>query len=521
MNRSILVIICDFLLISLLSFIRIEELPTQVESKKSEVQYEIDLYAVSNLVDVIRIELERERQARTTAEVARLEAERALVQKEALLKEKDKLLSEQQTQLEQIELKMKLLQDEQQRLAQLIKEREDQLHQREQQLKSLESEHQRAQRQIEQLQQDLVLASQEASFTRSQIEAIEQELAIRRAEAERLQEAIKKLIEERSMAESEKQKYAVELARVQTAAELMTKQLEESRQRIKEISQERALLQAHAQQLASGVSQLAQETAILREQIQKSIQELAQSSDNIREKIEEVQEWPANRVFALYLTNAIITGFRAQRSDILGQVVREFVARTVAINIGTNLFAPLHIKFTPWGLYPQVYEWELITGSLGIGLSHFTINRLYFMSTDPRIVLVPLTQQMVTNWNVTVISPVTDPTKYQTAVVVSSQQNYYGEVSFKIYPLDARYLKVDRLKSGGFLGTSQPTAGDLLLTKKGELLGIMVNNEYAVNVASIQLGKEIVIRDKLGKTDFTSVFQMLQVFLNNLPSEIR
>ena len=83
------------------------------------------------------------------------------------------------------------------------------------------------------------------------------------------------------------------------------------------------------------------------------------------------------------------------------------------------------------------------------------------------------------------------------AVVVGANEGYYGECKFQIEPTLPQYVRLDRSFVRGLFGKFNPSRGDLVLTKTGELLGIMANSEYCVVLnrvtpsRTIRLGNDV------------------------------
>lgn len=532
MNRSILVIICDFLLLSLLSFIKVEDLPQQTQSPNQVVGGGVDIAAVSNLMQVIQTELAKERLAREQAEqisrkeqLERLKLEAQLREKEKLLAEKERQLAEQNRLLTEAQTRAEQLQQLQRQLEGQIQVREKQLQEKEYQLVQLQAQQQTALQRVGELQQAYELATREASLTREQLALIERELAARREEARRLQEEIKRVIDERLQVESEKQKYAVELAKLQTTAELVAQQLEESRKRIMQITQEKMELQRHAQVLASGVSRLAEEAAQLKQEVKEGVQALAQRTEEIRSRLEEQGEWPVNAVYQFFRTNAVNVGFTARVLDPVGRRDRSYGAQSLVIKLADALYVVTHISNTPLGEWQPPVVWDLVTGSMGVGMAHFPVSKVYLLAEDPRIVLVPATEQMLKNWSVAIIDLVKEPARYERAIVVANQalerESYYGEVAFKVDSANPRYIRVERLKEPGLLTAARPRAGDLLLTKKGELLGLMINEEYAIVLCEVHPGREISFSDGTGRLSTQQIAELIAISRSGLPPYLR
>jgi len=65
-------------------------------------------------------------------------------------------------------------------------------------------------------------------------------------------------------------------------------------------------------------------------------------------------------------------------------------------------------------------------------------------------------------------------------VVVGSQESHYGECSFQIDLTTPLYLKMDRNTLKGLFGKFNPSRGDFVFSRTGELLGVMANNTYCL-----------------------------------------
>ena len=97
----------------------------------------------------------------------------------------------------------------------------------------------------------------------------------------------------------------------------------------------------------------------------------------------------------------------------------------------------------------------------------------------------------VTNLNVKVYPLAKDPFRYQQAIVVGTDQDYYGEVDFSLDPTNPVYLKMNRQPTGGLFSGNLPSRGDLIFTKQGELLGLMANDDYCVVLREIAITRSV------------------------------
>ena len=90
-----------------------------------------------------------------------------------------------------------------------------------------------------------------------------------------------------------------------------------------------------------------------------------------------------------------------------------------------------------------------------------------------------------------------DPYKFQDAVLVGADEGYYGECNFQIDLNTPQYVKLDRSLLRGLFGKFNPSRGDLVFSRTGELLGIMVNSTYCLvihnfaSAATLRFGPDV------------------------------
>src|SRR5207247_5518586 len=93
------------------------------------------------------------------------------------------------------------------------------------------------------------------------------------------------------------------------------------------------------------------------------------------------------------------------------------------------------------------------------------------------------------------ISP--DPFKFQDAVLVGAREGYYGECRFEIDLTTPEYVKLDHNFLKGLFGKFNPSRGDLVFSKTGQLLGVMANSTYCMMIrnfdaaATFRFGQDV------------------------------
>lgn len=420
MNRTLLLILCDFLLLNLLALTRWEK-AEPARAKQPPVP-ELSANAVTkdqDLVAAMRDSLADEKTARDQL------AEK-LTSTDAVLAAREQSLA--------------ALQSEKTALTTTLTE---------------------TQRTAADLGKKVAAATQDAALTKEQLAQLQRELAEKRAEAERQKQALAAL--EKQQADSRKQIEGLTLAVV--VGEQEKKTLRETagklESQVQVERQERARVQETATQLAQGVGQL------------------AEKSGELTKEIRDNRPINANVLFNEFLANRVSATFAATRKGFLGPVNKTKETSTVLVSDGQQVFALAHIDDTV--LAPGMEnnpDWEKLTVEFSRAGYRGKAGAVNFLAHDPRIVVLPTEVAQATALGAKVYGLAVDPFKFPEAVLISAVGKGYGEVGFKLDASQPGFVRVDNRFFKRLFGDFAPSRGDLVLSKTGELLGIMVNSDY-------------------------------------------
>jgi hypothetical protein len=423
MNRSILIVICDFLLVSLLAFSTVdinkttsEGVPRQVKTTIATNQNE----GRQDLAAVMRLALEQERKGREllVGELART--------REAM--------SRQQAQKEQ-------------QTAEL-----------EQQRTNLLRQFAAAQTNVQALSQQLLSSSTEALVSKERLADVQAEIRRQAQQAAALQQQLGQLAQSNQLVLTEKQRLAGQLQVAEAEKRLAAEQAAHMQEEVKVERAEKA-------KLAEGVKAL------------------ASSSEHLAQEIQQSRPLAPNTIFSQLVTNRVEVSFWAVRSGFLGlESNKRAETQSVLVTDGTNIVALCHVQETPLSFSYPGTDWQGLTGTLERNTASIPIRSLLFYQVDPRIVFLPVTSAEAGKLGCAVYRTSLDPYKFQDAVLVGAQEGYYGECRFQIDLTTPLYVKMDRNSLKGLFGKFNPSRGDLVFSRTGELLGVMANNTYCVMI---------------------------------------
>ncbi|HEX2855819.1 MAG TPA: hypothetical protein VHO24_21460 [Opitutaceae bacterium] len=477
MNKTLLLILCDFLLLNLLALTRWEK-AEPVASKQPPVP-QLEANAATKEQDLV----ETMRQSLADERASREQVSERLAAADSTLTAREQALA--------------ALQAERSKLA------EDR--------NALATSLTETKRAATELTQRVATAAQEATMTKEQLAQLQRELqekqrelAERQAEAERQKQALAALAQQQ--ADARKQIEGLTMAVV--VGEQEKKSLRETAESLKtQVEAERAdriKVQETTTQLAAGVGQL------------------AEKSGELTKEIRENRPVNANVLFNEFLANRVQTTITANRQGFMRQVTRNEVARTVFVTTGKQIYALLHIADTPFSYGAPASNWEKIDVEFSRpGSPPSPASAMHFLAADPRIVALPVSEAQVSALGGKVYPLAAEPFKFPEAVLVNGGGKGYGEVGFKLDASHAGFVKVDNRIFKRLFGDFAPSRGDLVFSKSGELLGLMVNNTYCAVIRNFTPAGTITTGDDVKAQNTAQLLDGLAARYRSLPLDLQ
>jgi hypothetical protein len=251
---------------------------------------------------------------------------------------------------------------------------------------------------------------------------------------------------------------------------------------------QQGLAEAEKRMAAEYVGRMQEEMKIARAenaQLAQGIKALAARSDQMVQVIQQNRPLAPNTIFSQFVTNRVQAAIWAVRPGFLGMESNQRTeTQTVLVTDGTNTVALCHVQDTPLSFSSPGTDWEGLTGMLERNTTTIPIQSLSFYQLDPRVVFIPVTQAEAEQLGGKAYRTSSDPYKFQNAVLVGAQEGYYGQCTFQIDLTTPLYVKMDRNSLKGLFGKFNPSRGDLVFSRTGELLGVMANSTYCMMIKS-------------------------------------
>jgi regulator of replication initiation timing len=444
MNRSILIVICDFLLLSLLTFSTDVNHMADEDTRppvKPAVTVNIAANNGNDLVNVMKLALTEEQKNREQLQ-QQLTAVRAAS-------------TDQQTQLTE----------------------------REKENAQLQQQFTAAQANIQNLTRQLQNTSAQAQQQSATAEALRRQLD-----------------------ELAKHNQAVRTQNQQLTNQLLLAQVE-----TRAANEKAAFMQQEAQAARAENARLSEE-----------FKTLATNSTQLVQEIRANTALAPNTIFNGFVSNRVEAAISAWRNGLFMMDTRaNKKTETVLVTDGTNFFALCHVQDTPLTLGDPGTDWDKLTGTLTWNGAQVPVRSLSFDAADPRVVMIPVSPADARKLGSKVYRFSSDPYKFQDAVLVGASGDYYGECDFQIEPSTPQYVKLDRSLLRGLFGHFNPSRGDLVFSRTGELLGIMVNNTYCLMIRNFAAAATFPFNQDLSSRHTSGTLSQLYDYLFQLPQRLQ
>ena len=478
MSRALLLIVCDFLLISLLALARFDSpkddiLTPVIEDKSLQAKPEDDL------IEVLKYSLETEKK----------ESNRIIEELETNKGELESLLLETRDSLNESEDVTSLLESEKEDLTLQYQAKSEQL---------LTTEKERVT-----LLENLSLTREQAGASKERAKLLQEQLQSREQDIARKESELQTAIEQRIAVEREKQKIVIDLKIQETENKLLEQNLIAAKAEIDTVRVEKEAIQQQATKLAEGVTNLSEQSTL------------------IKEEIRQLQPRSLNTIFNEFKENRVRITFDTETRSIIGLRSRRYEAKSILITDGEDVYALVHTRDTPFRLTVTGSSLAKVTANLHVDDRQLSISQVGFLTSDPRLLLVAVSPQVGEQLGIKAFSLARDPLKYPEAVLIGSDEGYYGETDFKLDHRDNRFLMMQTRLFNRLFGEFSPSRSDLVFAKTGSFMGLMINKQYCVLVDDFNIDGKLMIGSKFNSDQSEAIISRQRKRLSQLPLELQ
>ena len=559
MNRSLLLVVCDFLLLSILALARFdvpEDASIAKDGQKIVSKEVIERISDGENYDDVVAELEATNE--TLLENLSSDKDQLLEQKiklEEQIAQRQKELKEKEDQIASRDAVIEQNQQEIERSQLEAKELERKREEIEKKREALLKTNAASKKELEILSKNLADAQKKSkeladlkAKTEKESEAVRVELAKTMEQAKAEQRAAQ---EAKAQLEAEKRRsdaLVASTSKIDQKIDSLNQGLQGVGQDLKVVGQGLAgvgdkisTVTQDVQSVKNDVSRVGDEMIGVKktvagvgtkvENIQKEVSETAaEQKENFR-KLNERQTQTLNEIFTRYEENKIKLELDfTHKGGFLGAAKNDkFTMDTIIMVDGSFAYSLVHAKDSPFRLTPRPRALIEVSGLITSPKldKPIPVKEVAFMD-DPRILIIPLyinPAELAKDSEIEVFQAPKNPYLFSEAVVVDVKDGRFGQTDFVRDDRDSRYIKVSHNNFAFVTGAFNPGKSDIVFSQKGELLGIMVNNDYAFHVknlgARIHSGSRTTMGDKFNSSQTNKLMVSLNKKLSGLNTKFR
>lgn len=433
MNKTLLIIICDFLLISILALV---EFKPEVEAEAVDREA-LEDQAAEEMLELLQLSLEHESAQREQIESSLTETREQLSETSEELQERERSLQEREEALQEVSSELREREEEKAALASELDET----------LSSLELTLEEKQALARSLEQNEARARQ-----------LQEELRAQQERAAEKEQALTDARQNLAQLEQQQQQLSTQLQIRETEKEMLEQNLVAARAEVERARIEAQRAQQQTENLAAGVS------------------ELAASSTELKEEIKKGQPLSLNAIYKRFEDNRVLLRFRWREQLFLGSSQREAAIQSLLVDTGDGIHAIFATANTPFDNPDRNRD---IRAVLTIGERSFAVKELGFMEGAPAIAAIRVPRQIAEDSGLMVFPLSQDPFRFSEAVLVSDNEELYGEIPVRVPPGEPGSLEVESRLFNRLFGEFSPSPGDYVFSLTGDLIGIMTSGNRA------------------------------------------
>jgi hypothetical protein len=530
MNKTLMLVICDFLLLSMLALARFdppEEAPVATLDATAS-----SATAEAELISLLEESLESELESRSNLNEDLTETRQDLEEKARSLEEREAALADTQKSLElkaaeaallaaanatieadQVLLSAEIAQVEAEK-AQVEADRLDLA----QKFESTRTELESAQTERIELTQTLGQLKEETSLSKERLSQAEKDLITREVALAQREAELKAAQAEANRLNQEREALNQQLKVAQAERTLLEQNLSNEQQANQLLQVEKAQALAHADRLTENVSELGAGVS----QLGQGVTELAQPSEEIIKEMDASRPRTMSEIFTRFQRNRATIRFTSVEKPRIGSpMAHQYESKSILISDTTGTYLVTHTADTPFAFLKNPDSIRSATLEVTLAGRTFPVNQIAFLSADPRLIYIPLPKGIVEASGLETFELALTPDRWEEAVLVKNDESNFGRAGVRRLTSSERFLKMDRPTLGELFADFASSRGDLAFTKNSQFIGVLTDSKHAVVIESFLASAVGNLGPNFNTEESATTIRRLKDRVRTLPKEVQ
>lgn len=531
MNKTLMLVICDFLLLSMLALARFD--PPETAPEPTLQASASSASAEAELIGLLEESLRSELSSRENLTEDLTETRQSLQQQARILAEREAALETARSDLtattekaQTLETSKAQLEAQQAALAEEKARLEAERSQLAERFDRTRSELEAAKSEQVEMANTLGQLKEESSVSRERLSQSEKERLARERELAEREAALKAAEEERARLAAEREALNRQLEVALTERRMLEENLSREQAEKLNLQREKEAAFARADRLTEGVSELGQGVTQLGQgvsQLGQGVTDLTQSSRAVQEELEAARPQTMSEIFTRFQNNRATLRFTTRERTFLGgQTERRYESKSIVIQDPNGApFLVTHTANSPFAFGKNASSVLGVALTVTLGERTFPVRQIGFLSADPRIIFVPLPESVVTASGMETFPLARQPERWEEAVLVKNDESNFGRTGFRRLTESERFLKMDRPALGELFADFASSQGDFAFSKNSRFIGLLTDSQHAVVIDDFLASAVLSLGDRFDPQENANTLDRLRDRARQLPAPVR
>ncbi len=359
----------------------------------------------------------------------------------------------------------------------------------------------------------------ESSVTKEKLSQTEEELVAREIALAEREAALNAAEEDKARLAAERETLNRQLQVAQAERRLLEDNLTQEQTEKIQLQREKEEAFARADRLNENVSELGAGVS----QLGAGVSTIAQASEDIKKEMEAARPQTMSEIFTRFQNNRASLRFTATEKTLLGGLTeRTYESKSILIQDESGTpFLVTHSANSPFAFGKNANNLLAASLEVSIGNRRFPVSQIGFLSADPRILFVPLPQSVVDISGLKTFPLALQPERWEEAVLVKNDESNFGRTGFRRLTESERFLKMDRPALGQLFADFASSRGDLAFTKNSQFIGILTDSEHAVVIDDFLASAITTLGTAFDAEKNVATMDRLRDRVQQLPEKIR